>query len=427
MDIKSMYRRIVKDDFPETIVIEIGESRLVYKKKVWTIYNEDEKREIERGLRYGENPDQKAALYELINGNLVLGDVRFLDPERGLVSKIKEEDMLQFGKHPGKINLTDVDNALNILKFLDKKPACAIMKHNNPCGVAYGSTVSEAFERAFWADRIAAFGGAVVFNRPVDREAASLISRHYFEVICAPEYEGGALDILKKWKNLRILRIEEISRLHEYKFKRFIDIKSLMDGGLIIQESQPFKITGKEDLRLAEAIHDGEIIRILRPPTEKEYEDMIFGWYVESGVTSNSVLFVKDEATVSIGTGEQDRVGVVEITVFKAYKKFIDREIYKRFGIPYADFKKEVEMGLRKKKDLLEIEELAKAENAGLRGSSMCSDGFFPFRDGVDVALDEGVTAIIQPGGSERDHEVIRACNERNATMVFTGQRLFKH
>lgn len=427
MDIKSMYRRIVKDDFPETIVIEIGESRLVYKKKVWTIYDEDEKREIQRGLRYGENPDQKAALYELINGNLVLGDVRFLDPERGLVSKIKEEDMLQFGKHPGKINLTDVDNALNILKFLDKKPACAIMKHNNPCGVAYGSTVSEAFERAFWADRIAAFGGAVVFNRPVDREAASLISRHYFEVICAPEYEGGALDILKKWKNLRILRIEEISRLHEYKFKRFIDIKSLMDGGLIIQESQPFKITGKEDLRLAETIHDGEIIRISRPPTEKEYEDMIFGWYVESGVTSNSVLFVKDEATVSIGTGEQDRVGVVEITVFKAYKKFIDREIYKRFGIPYADFKKEVEMGLRKKKDLLEIEELAKAENAGLRGSSMCSDGFFPFRDGVDVALDEGVTAIIQPGGSERDHEVIRACNERNATMVFTGQRLFKH
>lgn len=427
MDIKSMYRRIVKDDFPETIVIEIGESRLVYKKKVWTIYDEDEKREIERGLRYGENPDQKAALYELVNGNLVLGDVRFLDPERGLVSKIKEEDMLQFGKHPGKINLTDVDNALNILKFLDKKPACAIMKHNNPCGVAYGSTVSEAFERAFWADRIAAFGGAVVFNRPVDREAASLISRHYFEVICAPEYEGGALDILKKWKNLRILRIEEISRLYEYKFKRFIDIKSLMDGGLIIQESQPFKITGREDLRLAEAIHDGEIIRISRPPTEKEYEDMIFGWYVESGVTSNSVLFVKDEATVSIGTGEQDRVGVVEITVFKAYKKFIDREIYKRFGIPYADFKKEVEMGLRKKKDLLEIEELAKAENAGLRGSSMCSDGFFPFRDGVDVALDEGVTAIIQPGGSERDHEVIRACNERNATMVFTGQRLFKH
>lgn len=427
MDIKSMYRRIVKDDFPETIVIEIGESRLVYKKKVWTIYDEDEKREIQRGLRYGENPDQKAALYELINGNLVLGDVRFLDPERGLVSKIKEEDMLQFGKHPGKINLTDVDNALNILKFLDKKPACAIMKHNNPCGVAYGSTVSEAFERAFWADRIAAFGGAVVFNRPVDREAASLISRHYFEVICAPEYEGGALDILKKWKNLRILRIEEIGRLHEYKFKRFIDIKSLMDGGLIIQESQPFKITGKEDLRLAETIHDGEIIRISRPPTEKEYEDMIFGWYVESGVTSNSVLFVKDEATVSIGTGEQDRVGVVEITVFKAYKKFIDREIYKRFGIPYADFKKEVEMGLRKKKDLLEIEELAKAENAGLRGSSMCSDGFFPFRDGVDVALDEGVTAIIQPGGSERDHEVIRACNERNATMVFTGQRLFKH
>lgn len=427
MDLKSMYRRIVQEDFPETIVIEIGGDRLIYKKKVWTIYDEDEKREVQRGLRYGENPDQRAALYELINGNLLLGDVKFLDPNRGLVSKIKEEDMLQFGKHPGKINLTDVDNALNILKFLDKKPACAIMKHNNPSGVAYGSTVSEAFEKAFWADRIAAFGGAVVFNRTVDKEAAELISRYYFEVICAPDYEQKALDLLKKWKNLRILRIDEINRLHEYKFLRFIDIKSLIDGGLIIQESQPFKIKGKEDLKLAEAFHKGEPVRISRPPTEREYQDMLFGWYVETGVTSNSVLFVKDEATVSIGTGEQDRVGVVEIAIFKAYKKFIDREIYKRFGIPYADFKREVDRGLRSKKDLIEIEELAKAENAGLKGSSMCSDGFFPFRDGVDAAANEGVTAIIQPGGSERDYEVIEACNERNITMVFTGQRLFKH
>ncbi len=427
MEIKGMYRKIVKDSFPDTISIEMGNQRLIFRKKKWEIYDEDERVNVERGLRYGDNPDQPAAMYELVNGNLVLGDVRFLDPERGLVSKIKESDMLQVGKHPGKINLTDVDNALNILKFLDRKPACAIMKHNNPSGVAYGSTSAEAFEKAFWADRIAAFGGAVVFTRKVDRETADLMARHYFEVVCAPDYDGQALEILKKWKNLRILKIEEIERLHEYKFKRFIDIKSLMDGGLIVQESQPFRIRSKDDLRIAEASYGGKIYRIRRPPTERECEDMLFGWYVETGVTSNSVLFVKDESTVAIGTGEQDRVGAVEIAIFKAYKKFIDREVFKRFGVPYAEFKLEAERKERDMKDLLEIEEYAKENCAGLKGSILCSDGFFPFRDGVDAAIREGVTGIIQPGGSERDFEVIEACNENNVTMVFTGQRLFKH
>lgn len=427
MEIKEMYKKIVRDNFPDTITIDMGGQRLIFRKKVWSIYDEDEGVNVERGLRYGENPDQPAAMYELINGNIVMGDVRFFDPERGLVSKIKEDDMLQVGKHPGKINLTDIDNALNILKFLDKKPACAIMKHNNPSGVAYGSTLSEAFEKAFWSDRIAAFGGAVVFTKKVDKETAEIMARNYFEVVCAPDFDGAALDILKKWKNLRILKIEEIERLHEYRFKRFIDIKSLMDGGLIIQESQPFKIKSKDDLKLAEANYKGRTFRIKRPPTEKEYEDMLFGWYVESGVSSNSVLFVKDESTVSIGTGEQDRVGVVEIAIFKAYKKFIDKEVYQRFGVPYAVFKLEAERGERNRKDLVEIEEYAKEKCAGLKGSIVCSDGFFPFRDGVDAAIKEGVTGVIQPGGSERDFEVIEACNEKNVTMVFTGQRLFKH
>jgi phosphoribosylaminoimidazolecarboxamide formyltransferase/IMP cyclohydrolase len=427
MEIKEMYKKVVKDNFPDLITIDMGGQKLIFKKKVWNIYDEDERVNVERGLRYGENPDQPAAMYELINGNILLGDVRFLDPERGLVSKIKEEDMLQVGKHPGKINLTDIDNALNILKFLDKRPACAIMKHNNPSGVAYGSTLAEAFEKAFWSDRIAAFGGAVCMTRKVDKETAELISRNYFEVLCAPDFDGDALEILKKWKNLRILKIEEIDRLHEYRFKRYIDIKSLMDGGLIIQESQPFRIKSKEDLKLAEASYKGKTYKIKRVPTEREYEDMLFGWYVETGVTSNSVLFVKDEATVSIGTGEQDRVGVVEIAIFKAYKKFIDREVFKRFGLPYAVFKMEAEKGEKDMKILKDIEEYAKEECAGLKGSVLCSDGFFPFRDGVDAAIKEGVKGVIQPGGSERDFEVIEACNEKDVTMVFTGQRLFKH
>ncbi|OQC47194.1 MAG: Bifunctional purine biosynthesis protein PurH [Deltaproteobacteria bacterium ADurb.Bin026] len=426
-DIKGMYKKIVKDKFPDTIKIDMGGQVLLYKKKVWNIYDADEKCDVERGLRYGENPDQAAAMYELVNGNIVLGDVSFFDASDGLTSRVTEKDMLQVGKHPGKINLTDVDNALNILKFLDKKPACAILKHNNPCGAACGSTPEEAFEKAFWCDRIAAFGGAVVFSRKIDVETAKAMVPYYFEVVCAPDFDGAAIDILKKWKNLRILQINAIERLHEYKFKRFIDIKSLMDGGIIIQESQPFKIKGKEDLRPAETVYKGEPYKIKRMPTDKEYTDMLFGWYVESGVSSNSALFVKDEATVAIGTGEQDRVGVVEIAIFKAYTKHLDKEVFKKFGVPYAVFKLEAEKGLRKMDDLIEIERYTKEQKAGLAGSVVVSDGFFPFRDGVDAAIKQGVTGVIQPGGSERDFEVIEACNESDVTMVFAGQRLFKH
>ncbi|WP_028894832.1 IMP cyclohydrolase [Syntrophorhabdus aromaticivorans] len=426
-DIKGMYKKVVKDKFPDTITIDLGGQALSYKKKVWNIFDADEKCDVERGLRYGDNPDQPSAIYELVNGNIVLGDVRFFDFEGGLVSRISEKDMLQVGKHPGKINLTDVDNGLNILKFLSQKPACVIMKHNNPCGAAYGSTAAEAFEKAFWCDRIAAFGGAVVFTKTVDVETARAMVPYYFEVVCAPDFEGGAIDILKKWKNLRLLQIREIERLQSYKTKRHIDIKSLMDGGLVLQESQPFTIKSTEDLKPAEASYKGQTYRVKRTPTEKEYQDMLFGWYVESGVSSNSALFVKDEATAAIGTGEQDRVGVVEIAVYKAYTKFLDKEVYGKFGVPYAIFKLEAAKGLRKMEDLAELENATREQKAGLIGSVVVSDGFFPFRDGVDAAIKEGATGIIQPGGSERDYEVIEACNEADVAMVFTGQRLFKH
>ena len=426
-ELKEMYKKIVKDKFHDTIKIDMGGQVLLYRKKVWNIYDADEKCDIERGLRYGENPDQPAAIYELINGNIVLGDVRFFDFESGLTSKITEKDMLQVGKHPSKTNFTDVDNALNILRYLDKMPACAIMKHNNPCGAAYGSTPAEAFEKAFWCDRIAAFVGAVVFTKKIDVETAKAMVPYYFEVICAPDFEGGAIDVLKKWKNLRLVQICEIENLQKYKANRIIEFKSLMDGGLVLQESQPRKIQKKEDLKPAETVYKGQSYKIKRMPTEKEYEDMLFGWNVETGVSSNSAIFVKDGATAAIGTGEQDRVGVVEIAIFKAYTKFMDREVYKKFGVPYAVFKLEAEKGLRTMEDLIEIEAYIKEQKGGLKGSVVVSDGFFPFRDGVDAAIKEGATAVIQPGGSERDFEVIEACNEQNVTMVFTGQRLFKH
>jgi phosphoribosylaminoimidazolecarboxamide formyltransferase / IMP cyclohydrolase len=426
-EIKEMYKKVVKDKFPETIKIDMGGQVLEYRKKTWNIYDADEKTEVERGIRYGENPDQPAALYELINGNIVLGDVRFFDPDVGLVSRLTEKDQLQVGKHPGKINLTDVDNGLNILRFIDQKAACTIMKHNNPCGAACGSSAAEAFEKAFWCDRIAAFGGAVVFNKAVDKETAEAMAHFYFEVVAAPDFVDGALEVLKKWKNLRILQIREIERLQKYRNNRIIDFKSLMDGGLIIQESQPFTVKGKEDLRPAQATYKGEQYRVKRTPTAREIDDMLFGWYVESGVSSNSAIFIKDGATVAIGTGEQDRVGVVEIATFKAYTKYLDGLVFKKFGVPYAVFKLEAEKGQRKMEDVKDLEAETVENKGGLRGSAIVSDGFFPFRDGVDAAFKEGATAVIQPGGSERDYEVIEACNDAGATMVFTGQRLFKH
>lgn len=426
-DIKGMYKKIVKDNFPDTIKIDFGGQVLIYKKKVWNIFDADENCNVERGLRYGENPDQPSAMYELINGNITLGDAHFFDLETRLVSRVTEEDMLQVGKHPGKINLTDVDNALNILRFLDQKPACAIMKHNNPSGVAYGSTSAEAFEKAFWCDRIAAFGGAVVFTKTLDVETAKAMVPYYFEVVCAPEFEGGAIDVLKKWKNLRLIQMKNIEALSSFKTRRIIDIKSLMDGGLILQESQPLRIRSKDDLQPAETIYKGQTYKIRRMPTEEEYRDMLFGWYVESGVSSNSALFVKDEATVAIGTGEQDRVGVVEIAIFKAYKKFADTRIFNKYGVSYAVFKHEAMLGHKDMRDLIQVDIITREDHAGLTGSVIVSDGFFPFRDGVDAAIKEGARGVIQPGGSERDYEVIEACNEQDVSMVFAGQRLFKH
>jgi len=422
-NIKAIYKEIKLDHFPPEIKIVIGEHTLIYRKRIWQVGGE------KRGLRYGENPHQEAAIYELINGNLILGDCQFIREKEGLVSALKEENFLQFGKHPSLINLTDLDRGLQILRYLMAKPAAIIMKHNNPCGVAYGNSLSEAFVRAYFADRIAAFGGCVVLNRTLDKETAELINQHYVEVVAAPDYAPGVVDILKQRKNLRIIEIKRIDRLTEYSHKIWLDFKSLMDGGLILQKSAYTKIKKAEDFIPAEAEYKGKTYRIKRLPSEKELQDLLFGWYVEQGVTSNSVLFVKDEATVAIGTGEQDRVGVVEIAVFKAYKKYADALCFKKYGIPYKILEMEIADGKRPLTQKEEIDEQTKAANGGLKGAVMVSDGFFPFRDSVDVAIKEGITAIAQPGGSIRDFESILACNEAEppVAMVYTGERAFRH
>lgn len=428
-DIKKTYRTIMDDHFPEDVVITFGHQTLVYKKRTWKILDEKTGELIEKGLRYGENPGQEAALYELVNGNLILGECQFIQPGNGLISRITEEDMIQAGKHPGKTNLTDLDNGLNIIKYLTYRPAAVILKHNNPCGAAYGETVAEAYDKANMADRIAAFGGCLVLNRAVDKTTAEMVSNNYLEVVAAPDFEDGTIAILARRKNLRIIRVSKIHDLERYQQLRFVEFKSLIDGGIILQQSPLNRIRSREDFLPAKAMYQGKEYVIKRKPKTREYDDMLFGWSVEQGITSNSVIYVKNGVTVGIGTGEQDRVGVAEIAVFKAYQKYADALCFQRYGVPYKTFELDIKKGERNKDALREIDKETKKNKGGLKGSVMISDAFFPFRDGVDVGIKQGVSAIVHPGGSDRDFESIVACNEARpkVTMVFTGQRAFRH
>lgn len=413
-DLKKMYRTIMDDHFPPKMEISFVDpdkrQTLFYDKVSWTIDN------IQKGLRYGENPGQEAALFKLVNGNLVLGETESIQPGQYLASDI---ELLQSGKHPGKTNLTDADNSLNILRYFPDKPTVVIVKHNNPCGVARSDTLEDAYQKANMADRVAAFGGCIAVNRAVDRATAEAIIQQYAEVVVAPDFEEGVMGIFSKKKNLRVIRIGNIERLQAFVGQRCVEFKSLIDGGIIAQWSFVPEARTRAGLKLAECEYKGKHYRIQREPTDQEYNDMLFGWLVESGITSNSVIYVKDQVTVGIGTGEQDRVGVAEIARDKAYRKLADRYCFDLYGIPYNDLKDDDKKA--------EIDDKVAVEKGGLIGAAMVSDAFFPFRDGVDVGLKEGVTSVIHAGGSENDYQSIEACNEASATMVYTGQRSFKH
>ena len=413
-DLKKMYKTIVQDLFPPKMEISFvdddNRQTLFYEKVLWTIDG------VKKGLRYGENPGQEAALYKLINGNLVLGETRTIQPGKHLASDV---ELLQSGKHPGKTNLTDTDNSLNILRYFTDKPTAVIVKHNNPCGVAQANSLESAYAKAYMADRIAAFGGCIALNRPVDRPTAQAIFEQYAEVVVAPDFEEGVMGILEKKKNLRVIRIDNIHRLQNFVGERFVDFKSLIDGGIIAQWSFVPTTRSRADLKIAECEYKGNVYKINRQPTDAEYEDMLFGWLVESGITSNSVIYVKNLTTVGIGTGEQDRVGVAEIARDKAYRKLTDRYAFETYGVPFSE--------LTDPQKIQTVTQRANNENGGLKGAAMVSDAFFPFRDGVDVGIKEGITAVIQPGGSGNDYQSIDACNEAGVTMVYTGQRSFKH
>ncbi|NWG39249.1 MAG: bifunctional phosphoribosylaminoimidazolecarboxamide formyltransferase/IMP cyclohydrolase [Hydrogenophilaceae bacterium] len=306
-----------------------------------------------QGMRYGENPHQNAAFYV----------------EAGAKeASIATAKQLQ-GKELSYNNIGDADAALECVKQFDQGPACVIVKHANPCGVAYGKNLLEAYDRAYQTDPESAFGGIIAFNGELDAETMkSIVERQFVEVIIAPKVSAAAVEIAAAKKNVRVL---ECGQWPAEPGKR-LDFKRV-NGGLLVQEA---------DLALTNEIK----VVTKRAPTEQEMRDLLFAWRVAKFVKSNAIVYAKDNMTIGVGAGQMSRVNSARIAAIKA-------------------------------------------EHAGLKvtGSVMASDAFFPFRDGIDSAGEAGIQAVIQPGGSMRDEEVIAAADEHGMAMVFTGMRHFRH
>jgi len=321
-----------RSDFPQTINLQFRHAQ---------------------SMRYGENPHQKAAFY-------VEDDVE--------ESSIATAKQLQ-GKELSYNNIADTDAALECVKQFEEGPACVIVKHANPCGVAIADTLLEAYDLAYSTDPESAFGGIIAVNGELDGETAqAILDRQFVEVIIAPTVSAEAIEAVRAKKNVRLLACGEwaAEALHRLDFKR-------VNGGLLVQEA---------DLQLL----DETRVVSDRQPSKAEMRDLLFSWRVAKFVKSNAIVYGKDMMTIGVGAGQMSRVNSARIAAIKA-------------------------------------------EHAGLevKGSVMASDAFFPFRDGIDNAAEAGITAVIQPGGSMRDEEVIAAANEHGMAMVFTGMRHFRH
>ncbi|GAC16358.1 bifunctional phosphoribosylaminoimidazolecarboxamide formyltransferase/IMP cyclohydrolase [Aliiglaciecola lipolytica] len=307
-----------------------------------------------QNLRYGENSHQSAAFY--VENQI----------QEASVATAKQ---LQ-GKELSFNNIADTDAALECVKEFSE-PACVIVKHANPCGVALGDDLFSAYDRAYKTDPTSAFGGIIAFNRELDAKTAqAIIDRQFVEVIIAPTISQAAADIVAAKQNVRLLECGDwLGQLTDgYDFKR-------VNGGLLVQE-RDFGMVEEQDLSVVSK----------RQPTAEELKDLIFTWKVAKYVKSNAIVYCKNSMTIGVGAGQMSRVYSAKIA-----------------GIKAAD------------------------ENLEVKGSVMASDAFFPFRDGIDAAAAAGITAVIQPGGSMRDNEVIAAADEHNIAMVFTGMRHFKH
>ncbi len=303
-------------------------------------------------LRYGENPNQKAAFYK--------------DPFTPGTTVAKAEQI--HGKQLSYNNILDLDKAMDICMDFDR-PTAVVMKHTNPCGLASADNIDEAFITAYNVDPLSAFGCVICLNRNCTVATATEISQHFVEAVISPDYEEGAIEIMEAKKNIRILRtnmpICPAAKHREYKVKK-------IQGGMLVQTDE-------------DVVIDPKNLKVVtnRAPTQEEIHSLLFAWKLAKHVTSNAVVYVRGERAVGIGAGQMSRVDSAKIATMKA--------------------------------------------NEPTQGCVMASDAFFPFRDGVDEAANAGVTAIIQPGGSIRDQEVIDAANEHNMAMVFTGCRVFRH
>lgn len=306
-------------------------------------------------LRYGENPHQSAAFY------------RDLQPAPGSLVTARQ---LQ-GKELSYNNIADADTAWECVKSFDT-PACVIVKHANPCGVALADGAEQAYRKAYQTDPTSAFGGIIAFNRPVDQTAAAALSQQFVEVLIAPAYSPAALTLLQAKPNVRVLCIEWPADIGASRNRQ--DIKRV-GSGLLIQTADNHAL-GLADLKVVTRVQ----------PSAQQLKDLMFAWQVAQYVKSNAIVFCGMGMTLGVGAGQMSRLDSARIASIKA-------------------------------------------GHAGLslKGSVVASDAFFPFRDGLDVVIDHGATGVIQPGGSMRDAEVIAAADERGVTMVLTGVRHFRH
>ncbi len=379
-DLKKIYRTINQDESPENIHLEL-------------------KKEFD--LRYGENPNQPGALYTLAGTTIPeLTNIKLAKTGKGGLSAT---------------NTMDVARALDILKFFDK-PAVAIMKHLIPSGFAVQfqhNSLKDIYKNAREADARSAFGSVVVFNREVDEETALEVASTFVEGVSAPGFSPEAITILEAKKNLRLIVFSHIDKIPKYvddDTTGLFDIKMMPTGRLVLQKPYLCKIKSSEDLVLKPLVTDKADAKheVKRMPTDQELDDLMTSWYINLGIRSNGVVIVKNGVTLAVGSGQQERVGAVEQAIMKAYQKAMDRE-----GISFDT------MNLSKS-----IGELS--ENP-LKGAVLSSDGFFPFRDSIDLISSHGIKAVVQPGGSVKDHLVIEAVNEHDMSMVFTLERCFGH
>ena len=281
----------------------------------------------------------------------------------------KSNNILNAKIHQGKKlsynNIMDADAALSCLKEFNST-ACVIVKHANPCGVALGANMLDVYKKAFNADSLSAFGGIIAINQPCDDILAKEISKVFVEIVLAPAFTKKSLEIFSKKKNLRVLEVGNIQSREQ-----FLEVRNVV-GGVIVQETDTSTLS-EDNLQIVTE----------NKPSDKEMKTMLFGWKVLKHVKSNGILIVKDNTTVGVGAGQVSRVDSVDIAMKKS--------------------------------------------GESIKDSILCSDAFFPFRDSIDKIAGSGIKAVLQPGGSVRDDEVISACNEHGIAMVFTGQRCFKH